>query len=159
MSIIEDGVLPSMNFTVVIITWNCNARCYIDKQVTCLSSFMVQGVYTFEASCMIIHCFQMVYLGCSFSQFRCTNGQCISSSSRCNGIRECTDGTDERNCSKFPIYFDCCELQLYLSTTCYYLYSFLSKWCISMQQWYVYQLLWSLWWESIGLQYPVVGCN
>ena len=58
----------------------------------------------------------MLYLGCSFSQFRCTNGQCVSSSFRCNGIRGCTDGSDERNCSKFLIYFDCFNSSSYIWT-------------------------------------------
>ena len=54
---------------------------------------------------MTIHFCQMYafnFLGCSFSQFRCSNGQCVSSSLRCNGrTGGCTDGSDERNCSKF----------------------------------------------------------
>ena len=50
-----------------------------------------------------------VPIGCSFSQFRCTSGQCVSSSFQCNGFRTCSDGSDERNCRKFPFDFDCCS--------------------------------------------------
>ena len=46
-------------------------------------------------------------LGCSSSQFRCTNGQCVSSSSQCTGIETCFDGSDEMNCSKLlDVHFD-----------------------------------------------------
>ena len=38
---------------------------------------------------------------CTSSQFRCDNGQCISSSLRCNGYTGgCTDDSDERGCCK-----------------------------------------------------------
>ena len=43
-------------------------------------------------------------LGCTSSQFRCSNGQCISSSSRCNGYRTCSDGSDEMNCCRLYHY-------------------------------------------------------
>ena len=36
---------------------------------------------------------------CSSGAFRCTNGQCIPSSERCDGTRDCTDGSDETGCS------------------------------------------------------------
>ena len=40
------------------------------------------------------------HLGCSSTQFRCTSGQCVSTSSRCTGINTCSDRSDEMNCSK-----------------------------------------------------------
>ena len=68
----------------------------------------------------------MLYLGCSFSQFRCSNGQCVSFSLRCNGIWNCSDGSDEWSCSEFSIHFDSCQhfyqnncCQLYLKIACY----------------------------------------
>ena len=45
-------------------------------------------------------------LGCSSTQFRCASGECIPIFARCTGIRTCSDGSDERNCSKFC----CCSL-------------------------------------------------
>ena len=32
------------------------------------------------------------------SGFRCSNYQCVTSSDRCDGARDCTDGSDESNC-------------------------------------------------------------
>ena len=43
--------------------------------------------------------------GCTSSQFRCSNGQCISSSSRCTGVRTCSDGSDEMNCCRLCILY------------------------------------------------------
>ena len=36
--------------------------------------------------------------GCTSNQFTCANGQCVPSASRCNNVRECSDGSDELNC-------------------------------------------------------------
>ena len=49
---------------------------------------------------LILH----THLGCRSTQFQCANGQCISASSRCGGIRTCSDGSDERNCRKFVVF-------------------------------------------------------
>ena len=46
-----------------------------------------------------IHLLQLL-LGCSSTQFTCSNRQCVPISARCNNVVECTDGSDERNCGK-----------------------------------------------------------
>lgn len=38
-------------------------------------------------------------LGCAHDQFRCRNGDCVSGSAHCNGHRECSDNSDEEDCS------------------------------------------------------------
>ena len=43
-------------------------------------------------------------VSCQSGAFRCSNGQCISSSDRCDGSLDCTDGSDETGCSKSPNY-------------------------------------------------------
>jgi hypothetical protein len=36
--------------------------------------------------------------GCDLDEFKCNDGLCIASSSRCNDIRECSAGEDEAGC-------------------------------------------------------------
>ena len=38
-------------------------------------------------------------VSCQSGAFWCSNGQCISSADRCDGNQDCTDGTDESECS------------------------------------------------------------
>lgn len=33
-------------------------------------------------------------------QFSCKDGECLPSEQRCNHVRDCTDGSDEVDCSK-----------------------------------------------------------
>lgn len=35
---------------------------------------------------------------CRHDQFQCNNGICIDSEDRCNGYRDCLDGSDEQRC-------------------------------------------------------------
>ena len=44
---------------------------------------------------------------CRPYQFRCTNGQCISLESHCNGRSDCAEGEDERNCTCDFRFFKC----------------------------------------------------
>ena len=46
------------------------------------------------------HWYPWLYADCTSSQFRCSNGQCISSILRCNGVPSCLDGSDEIGCSE-----------------------------------------------------------
>ena len=53
--------------------------------------------YTFEAQ-FILKFELLIAVSCGTGAFRCTNLQCIRSSDRCDGTRDCTDGSDEIGC-------------------------------------------------------------
>ena len=55
---------------------------------------------------------------CTPSQFRCSSGQCIPASSRCDGYITCINATDEINCSKF---WEIREVQKNMSLLSYYI--------------------------------------
>lgn len=68
----------------------------------------------------------MVYgAGCGEAEFRCTDGRCISYVLQCNGVNECSDGSDERDCGNyatphlptlFPLYNT--ETHVHVLTLC-----------------------------------------
>ena len=39
--------------------------------------------------------------GCSEEEFTCSDGSCVSMTSRCNGKNDCSDETDEAGCKAF----------------------------------------------------------
>jgi len=42
----------------------------------------------------------MMCTACPDNQFRCASGQCISACKRCDGRADCSDNSDESDCSK-----------------------------------------------------------
>ena len=48
---------------------------------------------------LIIH----FYCHAACSNYSCANGVCVSNSSRCNGLHECGDGSDEAGCGKMGV--------------------------------------------------------
>ena len=51
-------------------------------------------------SAKIIVIMLFVTASCQSGAYRCSNGQCIQFTDRCDGTRDCTDGSDEIGCSK-----------------------------------------------------------
>lgn len=50
-------------------------------------------------------CMSVVYgAGCGETEFRCTDGRCIGYELQCNGVEECSDGSDERDCGNYAIH-------------------------------------------------------
>lgn len=41
--------------------------------------------------------------GCGEAEFHCTDGRCIGYGLQCNGVNECSDGSDERDCGNYII--------------------------------------------------------
>lgn len=41
------------------------------------------------------------YAGCAANQATCMNGECISKDKICNKEFDCSDGSDEKGCSKW----------------------------------------------------------
>ena len=53
---------------------------------------------------------------CRSIEFRCMNGQCIIDTQRCDGIRHCTDNTDEMGCAYLTVFIARLTFNVYVLT-------------------------------------------
>ena len=51
----------------------------------------------------IFNYFNIISISTDCANFRCSNGLCVSNSSRCNGANDCGDESDENNCGKIGV--------------------------------------------------------
>lgn len=68
--------------------------CLIVYFLCCVSVVM-------SAFCLFSH--ELVTGLCSAAEFRCEDGQCIPEEKRCDTRTDCTDGSDELDCSMFHL--------------------------------------------------------
>lgn len=47
--------------------------------------------------------FIILHIRCPKYTFKCRYGACISKESKCNGVKNCIDGSDEQQCPTKPI--------------------------------------------------------
>lgn len=68
------------------------------------------SMYLLFFSC-VLSCFVESLAPCPASDFTCFDGSCISLSKQCDGVPDCVDGEDERNCPSR--YGTCCFGKLF----------------------------------------------
>ena len=88
------------------------------------AGFKIISGYHYTESCFNYFSMACYFIAvCTHDQFACaTHGQCVPLSSRCNGIMNCLDGSDEFPCSKilYRRYLIILLLQLTSSSMTFY---------------------------------------
>ena len=69
------------------------------------SSIVVVVVYWHCSPVLLLLFPEDKVIECGPGQFLCDNNRCIGRSKMCNGNDDCSDGSDERQCSKYLVYY------------------------------------------------------
>ena len=105
------------SIVVVVVYWHCSP-------VLLLLLLLFNGIVLQYCCCCLLalfssivvvvywHCSPVLLLlfpedkviECGPGQFLCDNNRCIGRSKMCNGNDDCSDGSDERQCSKYLYY-------------------------------------------------------
>ena len=93
----------------IVVAVRCDIYTVVHSSVTITSSATADGanyVCVSPSGPLIIVVMTLfvyvigLFLVCSGDMFRCDDGRCLQNHIRCDGLNQCTDASDEKNCSK-----------------------------------------------------------
>ena len=80
-------------FSNLTVNYDSRPLCYVAMKIQRVH-FILKYIYH-----------QFIYAADGVSDYRCSNGSCISNSGVCDGWNDCSDGADEAGCGKDQLQF------------------------------------------------------